>query len=138
MKVATPFVTAAAICAIFFSQSGCSPDADSTASTSTSEQDPSGDSGPPTVPKVELANDLTQPVPLDAAGSNIDISALSAMGHAGPCIGDIDCDGDEDLLVGDFPGYFWYFENVSDGPTPTYTSAVKLRAGGEDAKVPVY
>ncbi len=138
MKVAKPLLTAAAMCATFVSMSGCGPDADSTATTSTSEQAVSDDPGTPTTPEVELAKDLAQPVPLDAAGSNIDIGSLSNMGHAGPCIADIDCDGDEDLLVGDFPGYFWYFENVSDGPTPKYTSAVKLQAGGEDAKTPVY
>lgn len=138
MKVATFLLTAAAMCAMFVSLSGCSPNADSTATTSTSEQAVSDDPGTPSVPKVELAKDLAEPVPLDAGGSNIDIGGLSNMGHAGPCIADIDCDGDDDLLVGDFPGYFWYFENVSDGPTPEYASAVKLQAGGEDAKVPVY
>ena len=94
--------------------------------------------GPPAVPKVELANDLAEPIALEVDGSRIDIGALSSAGHAGPCVGDIDCDGDEDLLVGDFPGYFWFFENVSEDSTPAYASAVKLQAGGEDAKVPVY
>lgn len=138
MKVTTPLLTTAAMWATFVSLSGCSPTADSTATTTASGQALSDDLGPPTVPKVELANDLAEPIPLQAAGSNIDIGVLTHNGHAGPCIADIDCDGDEDLLVGDFPGYFWFFENVSGGSTPTYASAVKLQAGGEDANVPVY
>jgi len=94
--------------------------------------------GPPKVAEVERANDLEAPVALEADGRVIDIGELPTHAHAGPCIGDIDADGDQDLLVGDFPGYFWFFENVSSGNTPIYAAAVKFQAGGSDAKVPVY
>ena len=94
--------------------------------------------GPPKVTAVERADDLEAPVPLEADGKVIDIGALPTNGHAGPCVGDVDADGDEDLLVGDFPGYFWFFENVSGNDSHSYAAALKLQAGGSDAKVPVY
>ena len=132
MKVTTLyFIAAAALVSLL----GCSEDAGMTAA---SRQGTDSHEGPPTVPEVELSNELSKPIPLEAAGSKIDIGTLSNYGHASPCVADIDCDGDDDLLVGDFPGYFWFFENVSGGSTPTFASAVKLQAGGEDAKVPVY
>ena len=82
--------------------------------------------------------ELHAPVRLEADGKPIDIGSLSSIAHAGPCIADVDGDGDRDLLVGDFPGYFWYFENEGDDATPVYTSKGKLQAGGEAAKTPVY
>ena len=63
---------------------------------------------------------------------------MSKFAHAGPWIADIDGDGDRDLLVGDFPGYFWLFDNTGTDQAPVYTSKGKLTAGGEDAKTPVY
>ena len=81
---------------------------------------------------------LHPPVRLEADGKPIDIALLSPIAHAGPCIADVDGDGDRDLLVGDFPGYFWYFQNDGDDAKPAYTEKGKLRAGGVDAKTPVY
>ena len=82
--------------------------------------------------------ELKSPVKLQADGRSIDTGILSGIGHAGPLVADIDCDGDRDLLVGDFPGYFWYFENDGTDEEPDYISKGKLQAGGEDAKTPVY
>lgn len=90
------------------------------------------------VPAVELASDLARPVRLEAEGAPIDIASLGRAGHASPWIADVDCDGKDDLLVGDFPGYFWFFKNKSTTETPKYAAAKKLQAGGVDAKVPVY
>ena len=86
----------------------------------------------------EHSAELKSPVRLQADGEPIDIGKLSRIAHAGPCVADVDGDGDRDLLVGDFPGYVWYFENTGDDESPVYTSQGKLQAGDEAAKTPVY
>ena len=78
------------------------------------------------------------PVRLLADGAPVDIGTLSAFAHAGPALADVDGDGDRDLLVGDFPGHFWLFENVGTDRDPRYTGKGKLQAGGQDAVTPVY
>src|SRR5688572_4342473 len=82
--------------------------------------------------------ELAPPVRVEADGVPIDIGSLSNIAHAGPWLGDYDGDGDRDLLVGDFPGYFWRFDNVGSDKKPKLTSKGKLQAGGTDAKTPVY
>jgi hypothetical protein len=84
------------------------------------------------------AQELLPPVRLEADGKPIDIGTLSRFAHAGPCLADVDGDGDRDLLVGDFPGNFWHFENTGSDREPVYAGRGKLNAGGADAKVPVY
>ena len=94
--------------------------------------------------KYKTTGELEDPVRLEADGEVIDIAVVQAgpsgtgAAHAGPTIADIDGDGDDDLLVGDFPGHFWLFENETDDKDPRYTSRGYLQAGREAAKTPVY
>lgn len=90
------------------------------------------------IAEVRTSPDLCQPVRLEADGEPIDIGKLSRIAHAGPWVADVDGDGDRDLLVGDFPGYFWLFDNQGTEDKPNLTCKGKLQAGGEDAKTPVY
>lgn len=85
-----------------------------------------------------LRDEFETPVRLQADGQIIDLGKLSPYAHAGPSWGDVDGDGDNDLLVGDFPGFFWLFENTGTNSEPKLTARGKLQAGGEDARTPVY
>ncbi|MCA9051608.1 MAG: hypothetical protein KDA89_22875 [Planctomycetaceae bacterium] len=84
------------------------------------------------------APDLAEPFRLQAGGEPIDIGLLSNIAHAGPTVADVDGDGDRDLLVGDFPGFFWYFQNDGTDEEPRYLAGTQLMAGGAAAKTPVY
>jgi hypothetical protein len=88
--------------------------------------------------KPAWSSELMPPVQLKAGSEPIDIGKLSKIAHAGPVIADLDGDGKRDLLVGDFPGHFWLFKNAGSDQKPDYKPGEKLKAGGKDAKVPVY
>ncbi|MFO0843915.1 MAG: hypothetical protein U0797_16215, partial [Gemmataceae bacterium] len=76
------------------------------------------------------------PVRLRAADGVIDSGP--SWGHCGPWVHDVDGDGVRDLVVGDFSGLFRFYRNEGTDQKPRYARAVNLKAGGEDAKVPIY
>ena len=76
------------------------------------------------------------PVRLMAADGAIDSG--SSWGHSGPWVADVDGDGINDLVVGDFSGLFRFYRNIGTNREPRYAKAVNLQAGGIDAKVRIY
>jgi hypothetical protein len=76
------------------------------------------------------------PVRLSAADGVIDSGP--SWGHSSPWLVDIDGDGKKHLVVGDFSGLFRLYRNEGTNDKPRYAKAVNLKAGGVDAKVPIY
>jgi hypothetical protein len=76
------------------------------------------------------------PVRIAAADGVIDTGA--AWGHCGPWVADVDGDGLNDLIVGDFSGYFTFYRNEGTNRKARYAKGVRLQAGGVDAQVPIY
>jgi hypothetical protein len=76
------------------------------------------------------------PARLMAADGVID-SGLS-LGHSSPWVVDLDGDGVNDLVVGDFSGKFRFYRNEGTNKRPIYAKAIPLQAGGVDAQVPIY
>ncbi len=86
---------------------------------------------------VRIEKDLFHPpVRLRAADGIIDTGPSG--GHAGPWVADVDGDGLNDLIVGDFSGLFRFYRNVGTNQQPRYARPINLQAGGADAKVPIY
>ena len=79
---------------------------------------------------------LSEPRPAQAADAVIDSGPHWA--HSGPCLHDVDGDGRRDLLVGDFSGLFRLYRNVGTDREPQFAAGEVLRAGGVEAKVPIY
>ena len=76
------------------------------------------------------------PIRLLAGGVPMDRGA--DWGHAGPCMHDVDGDGQADLLVSDFGGKFWLYRNVGEAGEPRFALPAALQAGGVDAEVHIY
>ena len=98
------------------------------------------DDPPNDVPNDETARVETNlfhpPIRLSAADGVIDSGP--SWGHCGPWIEDVDGDGVNDLVVGDFSGLFRFYRNEGTNQKPRYAKAVNLKAGGVDAQVPIY
>jgi len=52
------------------------------------------------------------------------------VGHLAPAVGDVDGDGDEDLLLGGDDGSVWWLEQTSDDGGHEWAAPRRLRAGG--------
>ena len=88
--------------------------------------------GPDRVP-IE-SNALLPPVRIEAGGEIIDVG--SCIGHAGPRLEDLDGDGLQDLLVGDFKGHIHVHRNTGTNSAPVYASGQLMEANGEVVKLP--
>ena len=81
-----------------------------------------------------LSAELAAPVRLEADGKPIDTERI---GHAAPCVADIDGDGIQDLLVGQFSdGNLWIYRNTGTNAEPKLAAGVKFKNGQEDGSVP--
>lgn len=87
-------------------------------------------------PTINTPDLFEAPVRLRAADGLIDTGAQ--WGHSGPCLADVDGDGQRDLVVGSFDGKFRLFRNVGTNAEPSYAKFEYIQAGGEDAKVWIY
>ena len=75
------------------------------------------------------------PVRLTAEGEYI---SVEAPGYACPTMADVDGDGKDDLVVGQFnQGHMQFFKNIAvDGQSPKFAAAQWLTTGEERAVVP--
>lgn len=79
------------------------------------------------------ADELAEPVRIEAAGEPIDTD----VGHAAPYVGDFDGDGKRDLLVGQFgDGKLRIYRNVGTEKAPDYAEVSWFHTRGELVKVP--
>jgi hypothetical protein len=80
------------------------------------------------------AGELEAPIHVTAGGKPIDVEY---EGHAAPFFGDIDDDGVNDLLVGQFrEGRLRIYRNLGTNVEPKFETYVWLRDGAEDGRVP--
>ncbi|OHB80372.1 MAG: hypothetical protein A2W31_02165 [Planctomycetes bacterium RBG_16_64_10] len=86
---------------------------------------------------VAMEMNLFHPPRRLAAADGI-IDSGPSWGHSGPWVEDVDGDGVNDLVVGDFSGLFRCYRNAGTNQQPGYDKPLNLQAGGEDAKVPIY
>jgi hypothetical protein len=105
-------------------------------SHSTSSKIPDASESPPSDSVLAEANPFETPVRLKFSRGFVNTGP--AHGHSGPAMADLDQDGDNDLIVGDFSGKFRYFENVGSATKPEFGDEELLMAGNEPAQVPIY
>lgn len=76
---------------------------------------------------------LLPPVRLEAGGELIDHG--ECVGHTGPFLLDLDEDGAQDLLVGDFHGDIHVYRNTGTNRAPVYAQGTKLEVDGEEVRI---
>lgn len=76
---------------------------------------------------------LAPPVRLECDTGPIDTGKYT--GHAGPLFADLDGDGKEELLVGNFGGYLQLYANTGERGKPKLVAKGLLQADGADAHV---
>ena len=86
---------------------------------------------------VRVEKDIFHP-PVRLAAADGIIDSGPSWGHSSPWIADVDGDGVNDLVVGDFSGLFRFYRNEGTNKQPRYAKLVNLQAGGVDAQVPIY
>ena len=79
------------------------------------------------------AQGFEAPVRINAGDAPIDVD----VGHAAPFVADLDGDGKNDLLVGQFgEGKLRVYKNIGDNKAPKFKDFEWLKAGGDIARVP--
>ena len=89
------------------------------------------------LPAQMAAEDSVQfdpPIRLKAGEAFIDTA--EHVGHAGPLVVDLNADGRDDLLVGNFRGHFQVYRNVGTRAEPMYEDGGLLGAGGNAFVIP--
>jgi len=81
-----------------------------------------------------LSGDLAPPVQVYAGGKPIDVALV---GHSAPFYGDVDGDGINDLLVGQFDqGQLRIYRNLGTNASPRFEGYQWFEAGGTLGSVP--
>lgn len=81
----------------------------------------------------QSARGMEAPVRLKAGDAFIDTGAHVA--HSGPLLADLDGDGKQDLLVGNFRGNIHVFRNTGTAREPRLVDEGFLKAEGEDIRI---
>ncbi len=81
-----------------------------------------------------VAEEFEAPVRLMSNGAPVDVE----IGHAAPYLYDFDCDGNRDLLVGQFGGgKLRIYKNTGTNQAPVYGASEWLTANGTVVTTPV-
>jgi hypothetical protein len=88
----------------------------------------------PSPPAGGESNELRPPVPVLAAGQPLDVGR---DGHSAPFVGDLDGDGQRDLLVGQYhEGRLRVYRNLGDNQRPRFDDFTWFEADGQPGRVP--